>query len=163
MIKFAIGNNAIRSYRRLAYTPWHAMAEFVDNSSQAYFNHRQVLDESYQKNGEKLEVSIAYDADRGILTIADNSIGMDITELGRALQVGVPPENSNGRSRYGMGMKTAACWIGNFWTVETKKLGDKASIKVVVDVEKIADGQEELPTESFPKDPGLHYTLNYYY
>ena len=34
-------------------------------------------------------MSIAYDSDQGVLSIADNSIGMNLEELGRALQVGV--------------------------------------------------------------------------
>ena len=158
-VKFGIGNNAIRSYRRLAYTPWHAIAEFVDNSSQAYFNHRETVDDQLSKDGEKLLVSIAYDSDQGVLSIADNSIGMSLEELGRALQVGVPPQNANGRSRYGMGMKTAACWIGNTWTVETKKLGATEAFRVTVDVEAVADGNEALPVETFKKPAELHYTV----
>ena len=158
-VKFGIGNNAIRSYRRLAYTPWHAMAEFVDNSSQAYFNNREQLDEAFAAECEKLHVHIAYDADEGMLSIADNSIGMDLDELARALRVGIPPENADGRSRYGMGMKTAGCWIGNVWTVETKKLGEDTAYRVTIDVEKVADGDEELPIQTFAKPKELHYTL----
>lgn len=158
-VKFGIGNNTIRSYRRLAYTPWHAMAEFVDNSSQAYFNNKAVLDDAYAAAGEKLHVHIAYDADEGVLSIADNSIGMNLEELARALRVGIPPENADGRSRYGMGMKTASCWIGNVWTVETKKLGDDTAYRVTIDVEKVADGDEELPIQTFAKPADLHYTL----
>ncbi len=158
-VKFGIGNNAIRSYRRLAYTPWHAMAEFVDNSSQAYFNHRAELDAVYAKTNSKLRVTIAYDADSGELSIADNSAGMTFEELQRALLVGIPPENANGRSRYGMGMKTAACWIGNVWAVETKRLGEDLAYRVTVDVEKVADGEADLPTQTFKKPAELHYTL----
>lgn len=158
-IKFGVGTNTIRSYRRLAYTPWHAIAEFVDNSSQAYFNNRKVLDVEYETSGEKLLVSISYDPDKGLMTIFDNSIGMDFKELSKALQVGIPPDNTEGRSKYGMGMKTAACWIGNFWTVETKKLGHDKAYKVAIDVEKVADGAATLDHEEFKKDPSLHYTL----
>ena len=32
-IQLIIGPDAITSYRRLAYSPWHAIAEFVDNST----------------------------------------------------------------------------------------------------------------------------------
>jgi hypothetical protein len=158
-ISFGIGHNTIRSYKRLAYTPWHAIAEFVDNSSQAYFNNRDTLDSQYENEGEKLLVSISYDPDKGLLTIYDNSIGMNLEELERALQVGIPPANTTGRSKYGMGMKTAACWMGNFWTVETKKLGEKRAYKVAIDVEEIADGDTDLTHEEFLKPEHLHYTL----
>ena len=36
-MKFQIGYEIINSYRRLAYTPWHALAEFVDNPTPAHF------------------------------------------------------------------------------------------------------------------------------
>ena len=158
-ITFGIGHNTIRSYRRLAYTPWHAIAEFVDNSSQAYFNNRSVLDDQLKEDGENLIVSISYDREKGLMTIYDNSIGMNLEELERALQVGIPPANTTGRSKYGMGMKTAACWMGNFWTVETKKLGETRAYKVPIDVEAIADGESELTHEEFLKPAHMHYTL----
>ena len=33
-------------------TPWHAIAEFVDNSTQSYFDNRQALDAAYKAEGE---------------------------------------------------------------------------------------------------------------
>ncbi len=159
-IKFLIGNNSIRSYRRMAYTPWHAIAEFVDNSSQSYLNNKAALDERYEIDGDQFLVSIAYGPENGgELSIADNAMGMNLIELERALEVGLPPTNATGRSRYGMGMKTAACWIGNIWSVETKKLGEPLAYRVTVDVESVADGASDLPIESFNRDPNQHYTL----
>lgn len=159
-VRLNVGNSVIRSYKRLAYTPWHAIAEFVDNSTQQYFNHRDVLDASLNELGEPFEVSIAYDSDRGgELKVVDNSIGMDLVDLERALHIALPPEDDSGRSKYGMGMKTAACWLGNEWTVETKKLGSDTAYRVTVDVEKVAGGAAELPIEEYPKDPSLHYTI----
>jgi hypothetical protein len=60
----------------------------------------------------------------GFLRISDNSIGMSYSDLQGALRVGRIPDNPTGRSKYGLGMKTAACWFGNVWTVRTKKLGE---------------------------------------
>ena len=31
------------TYRRLSYQPWYAIAEFVDNSTQSYYDHRAEL------------------------------------------------------------------------------------------------------------------------
>ena len=36
-----IGPEIIRSYKRLSYTPWHALAEFIDNSTQSFFDNRE--------------------------------------------------------------------------------------------------------------------------
>ena len=111
-IDFEIGLNAISSYRRLAYTPWHAIAEFIDNSTQSYLNNRQVLEQSHEGSGTTLDVGIVYDRDGDKFSIADNAMGMDLPDLQKALRVGIPPANPHGRSKYGLGMKTAACWIG---------------------------------------------------
>ena len=126
-IQLIIGPEAITSYRRLAYSPWHAIAEFVDNSTQSYFDNRAVLDEQMQKDEDRLlTVSIVYDKNNDLLRVADNAMGMSVLELEQALHVARPPANTSGRSKYGMGMKTAACWIGNKWTVTTKKLGGRS-------------------------------------
>lgn len=39
-MQIQIGLDVISSYKRLAYTPWYAIAEFVDNSTQSYFDHK---------------------------------------------------------------------------------------------------------------------------
>ena len=76
-VELKIGLDVIRSYRRLSYTPWHALAEFVDNSTQAYFDNSKTLKESYKKNGEMLFVGIVYDKDSDLIRVSDNSMGMD--------------------------------------------------------------------------------------
>lgn len=159
MTEFRLGHATIRSYRRLSYTPWHALAEFVDNSTQAYFDHRDELLGVLQGEGSVLTVEIAYNSNAGTLTISDNSYGMDLTTLDRAMTVGLPPPDPTGRSRYGMGLKTAACWLGNQWTVRTTQLGDLLEHTIHVDVEAIAQGDTELPVDSEEVGPESHYTI----
>src|SRR2546421_430457 len=107
-----MGLDAISSYKRLDYTPWHALAEFVDNSTQSYFNNDDELDRAFEDEADDdgLIVSIIYDNDAGTVRVSDNAMGMDRTELDYALEVGAPPADTSGRSKFGMGMKTAACW-----------------------------------------------------
>lgn len=160
-IQLTIGPDAITSYKRLAYTPWHAIAEFVDNSTQSYFDHEKELKAAYAAEGDniKLTVSIAYDKD-DILRIADNAMGMSYDELERAMHVAMPPRNTKGRSKYGMGLKTAACWIGDVWTVRTKKLGETVEHQVTVDVKKIAEGSATLPHKEIKGRPAKdHFTI----
>ena len=33
------------TYRRLSYKPWFAIAEFIDNSTQSYYDHKHELKE----------------------------------------------------------------------------------------------------------------------
>lgn len=163
MLELKIGLDAINSYRRLAYTPWHALAEFVDNSTQAYFDHQGKLDPVFAAEGEVLTVDIVYDkdaGDSGVMRISDNSIGMSLADLEHALHVALPPSNTSGRSKYGMGLKTAACWLGNSWTVKTKKLGETTEHQATINVHEIATGKgavEYKPLVNRPADK--HYTI----
>lgn len=159
-MEFQVGPDIIKSYKRLSYSPWHAIAELVDNSTQAYFNNQELLDEKYLANNEKLEINIAYDKDSGILRISDNSIGMSLPELEDALHIGKTTERTSGRSKYGMGLKTSACWIGNVWTIRTKKLNETAEHFIKVDVEEVASGNRTItPEENQGKDHNTSYTV----
>ncbi|WP_162141972.1 ATP-binding protein [Aureimonas ureilytica] len=156
-----VGLNAITQYRRLDYTPWHAIAEFVDNSTQSYLNSRDALQEAFDKDEEGFEVHISYDRDHPArLRVADNAMGMSLPELEHALHIARPPNNTDGRSRYGLGMKTAACWVGNVWTITTKKLGSSDEYTVHVDVEQIAKGDSALHVDTRSGLPShQHYTI----
>ena len=159
-IQLQLGLEVIKNYKRLSYTPWHAIAEFVDNSTQSYFDNKKALDKAYAESNEKLEVSIVYDKDEGLLRVTDNAMGMSYDELNRAMHVGEPPPITSGRSKYGMGLKTSACWIGNLWSVRTKKLGDTNEYKVIVDVNTVASGNNDLPFEKNDRHPKEnHYTI----
>jgi hypothetical protein len=159
-ISLEIGLNAIGSYKRLAYTPWHAIAEFVDNSTQSYFNNKELLDTLVKEDQTPLRVNIEYRISDDLFLVEDNAIGMTYDELQRALIVANPPSNTSGRSKYGMGLKTAACWIGNLWNIRTKKLGETIEHQVTVDVDSIIEGNKDLPyvlKEGLPVDE--HYTI----
>src|SRR5882672_37374 len=109
-MKLKLGPEIISSYKRLAYHAWYALAEFVDNSTQAYFNNRAILDPVYARERTKLTVEITTGSDTGgeFIRIADNSIGMSEHELKNAVYIGKPPLDIRGRSRYGLGLKTGA-------------------------------------------------------
>jgi hypothetical protein len=158
-VRLQFGLDAIRNYRRLSYKPWYALAEFVDNSTQSYFNNEAALKKAYKAKGEKLSVRIVYDRNEGFIRISDNAMGMSYKELEDALTIGKAPANPTGRSQFGMGLKTAATWFGNEWKVATKKLGEETEYEAVINVERIAEGDPELPFKETPKPKDLHYTI----
>lgn len=159
-MEFRIGLDTISSYKRLAYTPWHAIAEFIDNATQSYFNNREALEQQYASEETVLEVSVVYDrSEGGLLRIADTAMGMSEHELENALHVARPPSNTAGRSKYGMGLKTAAAWIGNIWKIRTKKLGETTEYTVAVDVDEIASGKSGLKVQRAKKPASSHYTI----
>lgn len=107
-------------FSRLNYKPWYAIAEFVDNSTQSFYNNEAVLAQSGVK---AVTIRIKYDFERNVLTISDDAFGMEMVDFSRAVKVDSPPETTNGRNEFGMGLKTAASWFGNTWSVESTRLG----------------------------------------
>ena len=155
-MKVKLGEQIFLSYKRLSYKVWYAIAEFVDNSTQAYINKQALLDKVYAKEKSQLTVSIELGVD--FIRIKDNSIGMSEHELQQALTVGKPPKIISGRSRYGLGLKTGACWLGDLWTVTTKKYGQPTEYKITFDVGRVAGGDKDLRKKERSVPIGEHYT-----
>jgi hypothetical protein len=158
-VNVVIGPETVRSYKRLAYELWWAIAEFIDNSTQSYSNNLQAIKETEGENDSELAVNIAYDRERGVLRISDNAMGMSLSEIVRAVKIGSPPSDATGRHEFGMGMKTAACWLGDSWTLRTTKLGDSHEYSIEFDVERVASGDTDLRLRTTDADPKAHYTI----
>lgn len=157
-----LGLEIINSYKRLSYKAWYALAEFVDNSTQAYEYNKKRLQPILEKRGEKLTVSIeaGTDVNGDFIKISDNSIGMSKVDLQNAVVIGKPPSDTSGRNKYGLGMKTASCWLGDFWTVKTKTLEEMLEHSVTIDVPKIAGGNKDLNyVTRNVEDNESHYTI----
>lgn len=158
-ISASIRPDTIRNYKRLNYEIWYALAEFVDNSTQSYFSNRPELDEALDRDQEPFHVRIVYDKDAGLLRISDNAFGMTHEILEAALIHGNPPSHTKGRNEFGMGLKTAACWFGNRWTVRTTALGNSTEFQIEYDVERVASGDLDLRETSRDVASDSHYTV----
>src|ERR1041384_8133280 len=115
--ELSIGPSAITAYSRLSYTMWYALAEFIDNSTQSRLNYGAIIDDVLANESQPLVVEIEHARLKRELTIKDNSIGMTKADLIEALRIAVPTKDSKGRAKYGMGLKTAACWIVRRWKI----------------------------------------------
>jgi hypothetical protein len=158
-IKVVIGPETVRSYKRLAYETWWAMAEFIDNSTQSYMSNRDEIDAAMDSQGERFEIFIAYDRDHRELRVSDNAMGMSLEQLSRAVLIGTPPSDASGRHEFGMGLKTAACWLGDSWTLRTTQLGDSNEYTIEFDVERVAAGDTDLRLKTTAVDASTHYTI----
>lgn len=118
-------------FSRLNYKAWYAIAEFVDNSTQSFYNNELEL---MKKGYHNVTIKINYDFDNNTLTITDNAFGMEIEDFIRAVKVDSPPEFNSGRNEFGMGLKTAASWFGNKWSVESTQLGSTHKYYTEVDI-----------------------------
>lgn len=151
------------TYKNIRYDPWTAIAEFVDNSTQSYYDNTEKLNSTKYWNG--LAVDIEYKRDKvsgDHLIIKDNAYGMDFRDFQRAIMLDSPPRKKS-RSEFGMGLKTAACWFGKCWSVESVALGSGVKYKTTVDVEALSKYKnEEITVEEIPcstKDHGTTITI----
>jgi hypothetical protein len=154
----AVGPSAIEAYSRLNYSMWYALAEFIDNSTQSRLNYGSIIDQVLQQEGNPLIVEIEHNRLRKQITIKDNSIGMTNEELVAALRIAHPTRDSKGRSKYGMGMKTAACWIGKKWKVVTCEWSSGEEWTAEIDVEGIAHRGMKIPLTMQKVGQDQHYT-----
>lgn len=153
--------NVYGTFRRLSYRPWYAIAEFVDNATQNYCDHRRELLRAFKKDGgpRLLRIEISYDTEDNTLTIADNANGMEMEELTRALVLNRPPPDPSGRCEYGMGLKTAACWFGTTWTVDTSRLRSDRALTATVHVPDLeVNRTEDVPIRVRSAPPEYHFT-----
>lgn len=145
------------TYKRLSYKPWYAIAEFVDNSTQSYYDHKDEL--RLQEGFKKLYININYSLGNDCLEITDTAFGMDFCDFKRALILDKPPKNNTGRNEFGMGLKTAACWFGNIWTVETTRLGENKKFKATIDVFDLQENKtSDIGYSTSSVDKNEHYT-----
>lgn len=148
------------TYKRLSYQPWTAIAEFVDNSTQSFYDHREEL--LAQKYSQGLRVTIDYIDDKvngDRLEIYDNAYGMEWADFQRAVVLDRPPQNTNGRNEFGMGLKTAACWFGALWSVESTQLGSKNKYYTEINIDELGKYKtEEIDVKEEVVSPKEHYT-----
>lgn len=146
--------------KHLNYDPWFALAEFVDNSIQSFRDNREAL-RKVQGDDYTLRVEIELDrTDGGVIEIRDNAAGIYEEEYDRAFRPAEIPPDTSGLSEFGMGMKSAACWFAEQWSVRSTALGEPVERTVSFDVTEIVENQvEQLEVESKEVAADQHYTV----
>jgi len=145
--------------RHLNYKPWYAFAEFVDNSLQSFLSSRIAI-ESLHDEGFKLKVEIELDATPpGRIVVRDNAAGIAKKDYARAFKPAEPPADKTGLSEFGMGMKSAACWLARNWSVRTTAIHEGVERSIAFDVGDIVQNKiEELDIRTRRVGPDEHYT-----
>lgn len=146
--------------RHLNYKPWFAIAEFIDNAVQSYISNRDAL---IARHGSdyKLKVEVRVEtAGQGLITITDNAAGISTAEFPRAFRTAQAPTDRSGLSEFGMGMKSAACWFAQSWSVRTKALGETVERTIAFDIRHIVDNRiESLKTTVRNEQSSSSYTV----
>lgn len=145
--------------KHLEYETWFALAEFIDNAIDSYIKNEKFLK---QIEGENfvLEVKVEINEPEQRITIRDNAGGIGEADYSRAFRAAEVPPDTSGLSEFGMGMKSAACWFADNWSVISTALGETKLKKVSFDMKKIfEDKLEELDVEIKPCNINHHYTI----
>lgn len=147
------------TYRRLSYKAWYALAEFIDNSTQSFFQNEQKAKRNDDLVLDHLLIKINYIPSEKKIIIEDNALGMEIEDFTRALILDKPPQDRSGRSEFGMGLKTAACWFGGKWRVETTQFNSNRILIATINVEQLAlTHEDDVVYEILTTSLDTHYT-----
>jgi Histidine kinase-, DNA gyrase B-, and HSP90-like ATPase len=153
------GTSILAILKRVEYDHWNALAEFIDNAidSAQKFSSDLV---SLHGNNYMLRVDISIDDIDNEITIRDNAAGIHEKDYPRAFRAAEIPPDNTGLSEFGMGMKSAACWLSDNWSVKTSALGENIERIVTFDLSKIFhDKIEELEINKQFQREDAHYTV----
>jgi hypothetical protein len=143
----------------LEYETWYALAEFVDNSIASYQLYKKDL-EGIDGKDYHLEVNIEIDQQNNKITIRDNAAGIHEKDYARAFRAAEIPPDTTGLCEFGMGMKSAACWFSDEWSVRTTAINESVEKTVRFDMKKIfEDKLEELDVSIKSCSKNHHYTI----
>lgn len=162
VVDITIGANMYGRISDLPNTPSHVLAEFVDNALQSSRDKKKrllAIDADY-----RLRVNIDFEWDETTnqataITVSDNAGGIDADNYTKAFKLANIPDNNEGLNEFGMGLKTAALWLGNEWSVKTSALGETVSRSITFDLNKVlADSLTKLVVKTEDAEITEHYT-----
>ncbi|MEN9966793.1 MAG: hypothetical protein RL036_26 [Actinomycetota bacterium] len=148
-------------FRNLNYKPWYALGEFVDNAVSAWEKWDNTVDGIPRPSKVRVEIEIGTSGSEPFIEVRDNASGIALKDFDSAFKVATPPADTSGLNEFGMGMKTAAFWFSNNWTVRTSFAGEGIARTMRFDLDRILSNTsknlEIFPEESPTKDSS-HFT-----
>lgn len=161
-VDISIGSNMYGRIPDLPNTPSHVLAEFIDNAIQSYRDNRAMLLAKQPDYRLAVNITLEWDAATGNparIVVSDNAGGINTENYTHAFKLAVAPKNNQGLNEFGMGLKTAALWLGEVWSVRTSALGEGLSRTIRFDLnEVLVKHRETLNVISEEEDADAHYT-----
>lgn len=146
-------------FRNLNYKHWYALGEFVDNAVGAWEQWDEKATGLPKPKQVKVDINIELTGVEPFIEIRDNSTGIALKDFSRAFKVASPPLDKSGLHEFGMGMKTAAFWFSNNWSVRTSYAGDDVARTMNFNLSKILnDGSRNIEPVSQPIRRDSHFT-----
>jgi hypothetical protein len=148
-------------FRNLNYKPWYALGEFVDNAISAWEKWEKTAEGIPRPKKVRVEIEIGASGAEPYIEIRDDATGIAYKYFDNAFKVAKVPEDTTSLNEFGMGMKTAAFWFSNNWTVRTSFIGEPKIRTMRFDLKRILSSSENSleikPEESLTK-PETHFT-----
>ncbi len=161
-VKINIGSNMYSRFSDLPNTVPHVLSEFIDNALQSYYDNRDLLHNFEKDYKLQVKIDIKWNAkDRASeITVTDNAAGICSEKYTNAFMPARTPDNNTGLNEFGMGLKTAALWLGETWSVRTKAINESVERLLSFNLNNVtANDLEELPIEVTEKSNNEHYTI----
>jgi hypothetical protein len=166
LVKFKVDvSPEMRIYRILQHLNYNletAFAEFIDNSIQSYLERSEELERGTSESTPKLKISIEISTIKNQIVIKDNAGGIHRRDIDRALKLGVDLgtiHSAESLSVYGIGMKSAAIWFSDDWTVNTSAIGINEKLGFDFNLNTLLDNNQ-TDADVTPESAGAaeHYT-----
>ena len=161
-VSIEIGSAMFARYADLPNTVSHAIAEFIDNALQSYRDNKEAIIADNPDYKFKVIVDINWDDESEKakeIIISDNAAGLSFNSFKKAFMTAEVPENNLGLNEFGMGMKTAAAWLGNNWSVKTSALDETVERFYNFNLQYVLDNEvRELPYTEKDCELKSHYT-----
>ncbi|MDO4242830.1 MAG: ATP-binding protein [Actinomyces sp.] len=152
------GVGMLALFPAMNYKAWYAIGEFVDNALQSWAANRHRLVEAFGDDAH-LEIEVQFSETSNTITVTDNAAGISEIDIPRAFTPASPPADTSGLSQFGIGMKSAATWYANDFTVTTSALDENVRRTVHFDVPAIVESNRStIPLFEEPAGPLEHGT-----
>ena len=161
-VSIEVGANIFSRYADLTNTVSHALGEFVDNAIQSYLDNKESLKSIIPNYKLKVIIDIEWDENTNrakVITVSDNAAGLDKIHFLKAFKSAETPDNNTGLNEFGMGMNTAAGWLGNTWSLRSSALGENIERTNTFDLSYVLNNEvRELPYTIKDAETNSHYT-----
>lgn len=156
-VSVLLDQNVYNAFRNLQYKYWYAIAEFVDNAIQSYLDNQSELETLYKSDGSSFCIKI--DIDLNSIRIFDNAAGISFSNFQKAFKPGKIPENREGLNEFGMGMKVAAVWLSDLYSVKSTALNENIERTIQFDRIKVTQNSlKSIEVQNKMANSNAHFT-----
>lgn len=166
-IDIEVKQGILGTYHNYTYKPPQVFAEFIDNAIQSVEDNKNSLLSEDPNYVLRIDIQIEWDTETPDhvvrakkVVVSDNAAGMTMQKFSDAFKSADSSVFRGGLNEFGMGMKVAACWLGNKWRVETKSITEQVTHILEVDVEEVSKKDIKLLPSTDKIIPGKKHGTN---